>query len=201
MKKTETQEPDDAPELTPEQLAELKSQAAKADEHKDSWLRTAPTSTISRSAPRANVLRPPIRQRRAAPKTHPILEQLRDGADRRADRAGTPDGIASLQSGIAMIQTQLKSALAESGLEKSRAGGKPFDRRCTKPFPSRNPPTFRRATSSSSCAKLQAPRPPAPPRHRHRRQGFRGEFKMKNAKLKSPRPILFRPFAFLIFNF
>jgi molecular chaperone GrpE len=39
----------------------------------------------------------------------------------------TPAGIASLQSGIAMIQSQLKSALAETGLEEIESAGKPFD--------------------------------------------------------------------------
>jgi molecular chaperone GrpE len=37
------------------------------------------------------------------------------------------DKLASLQSGVAMIQQQLKSALAESGLEEIDATGKPFD--------------------------------------------------------------------------
>jgi molecular chaperone GrpE len=36
-------------------------------------------------------------------------------------------GIASLQSGIAMTQQQLKSVLAENGLEELDASGKPFD--------------------------------------------------------------------------
>jgi molecular chaperone GrpE len=37
------------------------------------------------------------------------------------------DKLAALQSGIAMIQQQLKSVLIDAGLEEIDAGGKPFD--------------------------------------------------------------------------
>ena len=37
------------------------------------------------------------------------------------------DKLAALQSGVVMIQQQLKSALAETGLEEVDAAGKPFD--------------------------------------------------------------------------
>ena len=37
------------------------------------------------------------------------------------------DKLAALQSGVAMIQQQLKNALVETGLEEIDATGKPFD--------------------------------------------------------------------------
>ena len=37
------------------------------------------------------------------------------------------DKLAALQSGVVMIQQQLKAALAETGLEEIDAAGKPFD--------------------------------------------------------------------------
>ena len=49
-------------------------------------------------------------------------------AQAAAQNAQAPhSGIAALQAGIAMIQQQLKSILAETGLEEMDASGKPFD--------------------------------------------------------------------------
>ena len=44
-----------------------------------------------------------------------------------AAQSAQSDKLASLQSGVAMIQQQLKSALAEAGMEEIDATGKPFD--------------------------------------------------------------------------
>jgi molecular chaperone GrpE len=52
------------------------------------------------------------------------------------------DKLASLQTGIAMIQQQLKAALAEAGLEEMDASGKPFD------------PTFHEAVSQQETDQV-----------------------------------------------
>ena len=44
-----------------------------------------------------------------------------------ATQNNTTDNIKSLADGVAMIQSQLKSVLAEAGLEEIDATGKPFD--------------------------------------------------------------------------
>ena len=52
------------------------------------------------------------------------------------------DKLASLQAGVAMIQQQLKSTLAETGLEEIDATGKPFD------------PTLHEAVSQQETAEV-----------------------------------------------
>jgi len=57
-----------------------------------------------------------------------------------AAQSAQGDKLAALQTGVAMIQTQLKTALVESGLEELDANGKPFD------------PTFHEAVSQQESA-------------------------------------------------
>jgi molecular chaperone GrpE len=59
-----------------------------------------------------------------------------------AAQSAQGDKLASLQTGIAMIQQQLKGALTESGLEELDASGKPFD------------PTFHEAVSQQESDKV-----------------------------------------------
>ena len=57
----------------------------------------------------------------------PILDHF-EMAQSAAQNAQAPQSaIAALQDGITMIQQQLKSILAETGLEEVEANGKPFD--------------------------------------------------------------------------
>jgi len=55
----------------------------------------------------------------------PILDNFEMA--QAAAQTAQGDKLTSLQTGIAMIQQQFKSALAEAGLEEVDANGKPFD--------------------------------------------------------------------------
>jgi molecular chaperone GrpE len=115
-----------AEELTPEQLTELQLCAAKADEYKDNWLRTA--ADFENFKKRAARERAEVAQFASASllqKLIPILDNFEMA--QTAAQTAQGDKLASLQSGIAMIQQQLKSALLETGLEEIDATDKPFD--------------------------------------------------------------------------
>ena len=113
---------------TPEQLEELKSRAAKADEYWDRLLRTA--ADLENFKKRAARERIDIAQSTTAAllqKLLPVLDHF-EMARTAAQSAETPPaGIESLQAGIDMIQQQLKGVLAETGLEEIDARGRTFD--------------------------------------------------------------------------
>src|SRR5260221_158956 len=130
-------------ELTPEQLAELQARAAKADEHWDRLLRTtADFDNFKKRAARERTEAAQFANASLLQKLIPILDNFEMAQTAAQAAQVTPDGIASLQSGIAMIQQQLKVALAESGLEEVDATGKPFD------------PAFHEAVSQQETADL-----------------------------------------------
>jgi molecular chaperone GrpE len=111
--------------LTPEQIEELKERAGKADEYWDRLLRqTADYDNYRKRAARE-------RQEAAAYATENLLVKLLPVLDAfemaLAAAANGPSAAASLQAGIVMIADQLKSALAEAGLEEIDASGKTFD--------------------------------------------------------------------------
>jgi molecular chaperone GrpE len=117
-----------AAELTPEQLEELKTRAARADEHWDRLLRTA--ADLENFKKRAARERIEAAQSAAATliqKLLPVLDHFEMAQTATQTAEVPPGGIASLQAGVAMIQQQLKNTLAESGLEEIDASGKPFD--------------------------------------------------------------------------
>ena len=115
-----------APELAPEQLAELQTHAAKADEFRDNWIRTAADlENFKKRAARERTEAAQFANASLLQKLIPILDNF-EMAQTAAQNAGG-DKLASLQSGIAMIQQQLKSALLETGLEEIDATGKLFD--------------------------------------------------------------------------
>jgi molecular chaperone GrpE len=112
--------------LTPEQLAELKERAAKADEHWDRLLHM--------SADFENYKKRAAREKHeAARRTNEALLQkllpVLDGLDMALAAAQeAPKAAAqSLQAGVSMIQQQLRNALKETGLEEVNALGQPFD--------------------------------------------------------------------------
>jgi molecular chaperone GrpE len=147
MKKSEAQPTEadaaDAPELTPEQLAELQTRAAKADEHWERLLRTtADFDNFKKRAARERTEAAQFANASLLQKLIPILDNFEMAQTAAQTAQATPEGIASLRSGIAMIQQQLKSALTESGLEEVDATGKPFD------------PTFHEAVSQQETADL-----------------------------------------------
>lgn len=111
---------------TPEQIEELKNRAAKADENWDRLLRT--TADFENFKKRAARERVEVAQAAAAAliqKLLPVLDHF-EMAQAAAQTAGD-DKLASLQAGVAMIQQQVKTVLAEAGLEAVDATGKPFD--------------------------------------------------------------------------
>jgi len=114
-----------APELTPGQLEELKTRAAKADEHWDRLLRTA--ADFENFKKRAARERLEAAQSATAALIHKLLPVLDHFEMAQAAAEDPQSGTAALQDGIAMIQQQLKSILTETGLEEVDANGQTFD--------------------------------------------------------------------------
>ena len=111
--------------LTPPQIEQLKERAAKADEYRERLLREA--------ADFANYKKRAARERQEAvtfaneilmQKLMPVLDSFE-----MALAAAAADGATaqSLQSGVLLVYNQLKSALADAGLEEIDARGKVFD--------------------------------------------------------------------------
>ncbi len=127
--------------VTKEQLDELKQRAAKADENWDRLLRT--TADFDNYKKRAT------REKQEAVKyaNESLLEKLIPVLDTfdmalNATQNNTTDSVKSLQTGISMVHQQLKTALADAGLEEVDAAGKPFD------------PNFHEAVSQKEEAEL-----------------------------------------------
>jgi molecular chaperone GrpE len=112
-------------DLTPEQVAELLARAEKADEHWDRLLR--------QTADFENYKKRVARERQDATKyaNESLLQKLVpivDNFEAALAAAKAPNASAeSLQTGVNMIHTQLKSALADAGLEEIDASNKTFD--------------------------------------------------------------------------
>ena len=110
--------------LTAEQIQELKDRAAKADENWDRFLRTA--------ADLDNYKKRAARERQDAVTfaNEALFQRLiptLDTFDMAIAAAANDSGSQSLRTGIVMVATQLKSALAEAGLEEIDATGQKFD--------------------------------------------------------------------------
>jgi molecular chaperone GrpE len=113
--------------VTKEQLDELKQRAAKADEHWDRLLRTAADfDNFKKRAAREKQEAIKYANESLFEKLIPVLDSF-DMALNAAQNSAAPDAAKSLQTGISMVHQQLKTALAESGLEEVDASGKPFD--------------------------------------------------------------------------
>jgi molecular chaperone GrpE len=116
----------EATTVTPEQLAELKARAARADENWDRLLRTsADFDNFKKRAAREKQEAVKYANEGLLQKLVPVLDSL-DMALAAAQNAG-PDAAQSLQAGVGMVCQQLKAVLAEAGLEELDAVGKPFD--------------------------------------------------------------------------
>lgn len=112
--------------LTAEQLQELKQRAAKADEHWERLLRTtADFDNFKKRATREKQDAIRFANEGLLEKLIPVLDSF-DMALAAAQNNQT-DVAQSLKTGINMVYTQLKSALADAGLEEVDATGKPFD--------------------------------------------------------------------------
>ena len=126
--------------LPPLAVAELKAQAAKAKEHWDLLLRT--TADFDNFRKRA------ARERQDAVKfaNESLLQKLipvLDSFDMASAAVSTSEGATqSLQAGVNMILSQLRSAVTEAGLEEIDATGKTFD------------PNFHEAVSQQETAAV-----------------------------------------------
>lgn len=112
--------------LAPEQIEELRTRAAKADENWDRLLRT--TADLENFKKRAARERVEIAQSAVATlveKLLPVLDHFEMA--QTAAQTAKDDKLAALQEGVAMIQQQMKAVLAETGVEEINAVGKPFD--------------------------------------------------------------------------
>ncbi len=112
--------------LTPEQVESLKSRAAKADEHWERLLRTtADFDNFKKRAAREKIEAVQYANVNLLQKLLPVLDNFEMAL--AAVESVKDDKLASLKSGVAMIQQQLRSVLVETGLEEIDATGKPFD--------------------------------------------------------------------------
>jgi len=132
-----TTQPDDSPEnaadastadsaLTPSQIAELKTQAAKAAEHWDRLLRnTADFENFKKRAARERQDAIKFANEGLMQKLIPVMDNFE--AALNSVPTGGGDNSQSLLTGVSMIHQQLKAALTEAGLEEIESQGKPFD--------------------------------------------------------------------------
>jgi molecular chaperone GrpE len=111
---------------TPEQLDELKTLAAKADENWQRLLRTtADFDNYKKRAAREKQDAIKYANESLLQKVIPVLDNFEMAL--AATQNSSAEGLKSLQEGVAMIHSQLKTVLAEAGLEEVDATGKPFD--------------------------------------------------------------------------
>jgi molecular chaperone GrpE len=127
--------------LTPEQIAELKARAAKADEHWERLLRTtADFDNFKKRAAREKTESAQYASAALLQKLLPVLDNFEMAL--AAAQNAQADKLASFQSGVTMIQQQLKNVLVEAGLEEIDAAGKAFD------------PNFHEAVSEQESAEV-----------------------------------------------
>ncbi len=117
--------------LTPEQIEDLKTRAAKADENWDRLLRTtADFDNFKKRAAREKVETAQYATFSLLQKLLPVLDNFDMALAAAQTAVPAPEGnkvSSSLQSGVTMNQQQLRNALVEAGLEEIDAAGKPFD--------------------------------------------------------------------------
>jgi molecular chaperone GrpE len=129
------------PPPTPEQIEELRSRAAKADENWDRLLRTtADFDNFKKRAAREKIEAAQYASFSLLQKLLPVLDNFEMALT--AAQTAQGDKLASFQSGVVMIQQQLRNALTETGLEEIDAAGKPFD------------PNFHEAVSQQESADV-----------------------------------------------
>lgn len=111
---------------TVEAVEELKKRAAKADENWERLLRTtADFDNFKKRAAREKQDASKYATESLLGKIIPVLDNFEMAL--AAAQNSSANGLKSLQDGVAMIHSQLKSVLAESGLEEVESAGKPFD--------------------------------------------------------------------------
>src|ERR1051325_7014043 len=112
--------------VSPEQLAELKERAAKADEHWERLLRTtADFDNFKKRAAREKQEAIRYANEGLLEKLVPVLDNFDMAL--AAAQTSSADAAQSLQTGVAMIFQQLKKVLTDAGLEEVDAAGQRFD--------------------------------------------------------------------------
>ena len=115
---------EDAP-LTADEIANLKERAAKADEHWDRLLRqTADYENYKKRAVREKQDATKYANEALLQKLIPVIDNFEAALAAASSSSASTE---SLQTGVNMIYVQLKSALADSGLEEIDATDQPFD--------------------------------------------------------------------------
>ena len=114
------------PPLTAEEIAALQAKAAKADENWDRCLRAvADLDNFKKRAARERQEAARTANEALLHKLIPVLDHL-DMALVAANNVSNP-AADSLKTGFTMVGRQLRSILAEAGLEEIEATGQPFD--------------------------------------------------------------------------
>ncbi len=99
---------------------------SKADENWDRYLRAvADLENFKKRAARERAEASSYANQALLQKLLPILDNFE--AAQTAAESAQGDSVQSLKAGVAMIQQQLKAALAEAGLEEINAIGQPFN--------------------------------------------------------------------------
>lgn len=126
--------------ITSKELEELQAKASKADEHWDRLLRlTADFDNFRKRAARDRQEAVKFANEALLQKLLPVLDNFEMALAAASNESNAGQ---SLQTGITMIQQQLKAVLAESGLEEVDATGQVFD------------PNFHEAVSQQESAEL-----------------------------------------------
>jgi molecular chaperone GrpE len=113
-------------QLTNEQLQDLQTQAAKADEHWERMLRLAADfENFKKRTAREQTDARKFANEGLIAKLLPILDNFEMAMQVAADPKAS--SIESLRAGVEMIQQQLRSALREAGVEELDAAGAAFD--------------------------------------------------------------------------
>ena len=116
----------DVAALTPEQVEELKAQAAKADENWQRLLRaTADLENFKKRAARERQEAVKFANEGLVQKLVSVLDNFEMALAAAQNNPATD--VQSLKDGVAMIQQQLKNVLTEAGVEEVDATGKIFD--------------------------------------------------------------------------
>jgi molecular chaperone GrpE len=127
--------------LSPAQLEDLKARAAKADDHWQLALRTAADlDNYKKRAAREREDAIKFANESLIKRLVPVLDSFDAAMAATSQAQGA--SVQSLQTGMNMILQQLRSALAESGLEEVDANGKAFD------------PNFHEAISQQESAEV-----------------------------------------------
>ena len=120
------QEQADGASLSAEEAQGLKAEAQKAKHYYDQWVRTtADLENYKKRAARERHDAIRFANEALIEKLIPVLDNFDSAL--AATSAASDASVQSLQTGINMIYQQLKTALAEAGLEEIDASDKPFD--------------------------------------------------------------------------